>query len=207
MKKITGLVGMATLALMLSACSGDDDNTQKNSGSIDDGEQTNENGSIDHRVTENGKKEGSKDESGEDGIDVGFSLEGGSIEEAANVPTEQKEAIVEAFNRYIDTLNAGDVDAYLETLSEDGYNVDEERAATEELLATHVLTRTPEDITIVKYSDTEAQVFTSMETAIKDKESEEQDVNVGRQVTVMANEDGNWRVKSVHYIGDQEPKE
>ncbi|MCM3756399.1 DUF3225 domain-containing protein [Sporosarcina aquimarina] len=207
MKKITGLVGMVTLALMLSACSGDDDSAQKNSGSIDDGEQTNENGSIDHGVKESGEKEGKKDETGEDGIDVGFSLEGGSIEEAANVPAEQKIAIVESFSRYIDTLNVGDVDAYLETLSADGYNVEEERAATKELLATHVLTRTPEDITIVKYSDTEAQVFTSMETAVKDKESGEQDVNIGRQVTVMTNEDGNWKVKSVHYIGDQEPKE
>ncbi|MBD7909002.1 nuclear transport factor 2 family protein [Sporosarcina gallistercoris] len=203
MKKITGLVGTAALALMLSACSGDDDSTEKNSGSINDGEQTNENGSIDHGVTDKGDT-GAKEAKEDD--DIGFSLDGGGVEEAADVPAEQKEAIVAAFNRYIETLNEGDVDAYLETLSSDGYDLDEERAATEQLLATHELTRTPEDVTIVKYSDEEAQVFTTMETAVKDKESGAQDVSAGRQVTVMVNEDGAWKAKAVHYIGDPETK-
>lgn len=204
MKKLTGLVGTAALALMLSACSGDDDSAQKNSGSIDDGEQTNENGSIDHGVKDKGET-GGKEEAKED-EDIGFSLDGGSIEEASDVPAEQKQAIVAAFNRYIETLNEGDVDAYLETLSSDGYDLDEERAATDQLLATHELTRTPEDITIVKYSDKEAQVFTTMETAMKDRESGKQDVSAGRQVTVMANENGKWKAKAVHYIGDPESK-
>lgn len=203
MKKITGLVGITALALMLSACSGDEDSTQNNSGSIDDGEKTNENGSIDHGVKDKGDA-GAKDEQEND--DIGFSLDGSGVEEAANVPDEQKEAIVAAFNRYIETLNEGDVDAYLETLSSDGYDLDEERAATEQLLATHELTRTPEDLTIVKYSKEEAQVFTTMETAVKDKESGKQDVSEGRQVTVMANEDGKWKAKAVHYIGDPETK-
>ncbi|MGG0644168.1 hypothetical protein ABE021_09520 [Sporosarcina gallistercoris] len=203
MKKLTGLVGMAALALMLSACTGDDDSAQKNSGSIDDGERTNENGSIDHGVKDKGET-GGKETKEDD--DIGFSLDGGSIEEAADVPAEQKQSIVAAFNRYIDTLNEGDVDAYLETLSADGYDLDEERAATEQLLATYELTRTPEDITIVKYSDEEAQVFTTMETAMKDKESGKEEVSAGRQVTVMANENGKWKAKAVHYIGDPEPK-
>ncbi|REB08829.1 hypothetical protein DVB69_06830 [Sporosarcina sp. BI001-red] len=200
MKKTTGLIGVASLALLLSACSGDDDSAKKNPGSIDDGEQTNEYGSIDHGVTDKG------DKANEDGDDVGFSLDGGSIEEAANVPAEQKEAIVQAFNQYIDTLNEGDVDAYLESLSSDGYDLDDERAATEELLATRELTRTPTELTIVKYSEEEAQVFTTMETTVKDKESGKQDVSKGRQVTVMTNENGKWKAKAVHYIGDPEPQ-
>ncbi len=206
MKKVTGFAGVVTLALMLSACSGEDDAAQSKPGSIDDGEQTNEYGSIDHGVTDKGETEGKEGKADDAGDDIGFSLDGGSIEEAANVPDEQKKAITESFNRYIDTLNAGEVDAYLETLSTDGYDLDEERAASEELLATRELIRTPEELTIVKYSDEEAQVFTVMETSVKDKESGEQSVSEGRQVTVMVNDKDTWKVKAVHYIGDPESK-
>lgn len=198
MKKVTGLIGMATLALMLSACSGDDDNAQKNSGSIDDGEQTNENGSIDHGVKEKGEL---------DGEDGGYSINGVAIEEAVNVPSEAKEAILETFERYIDTLNAGEVDAYLETLSADGYDIDEEREATESMLATTELTRTPDDITIVKYTENEAQVFATMKIEVKDKDSEEAEITSGRQVTVLTQKDGNWKVNSINAIADPVPSE
>ncbi|WP_251638143.1 nuclear transport factor 2 family protein [Sporosarcina sp. NCCP-2716] len=197
MKKTAGVIGTAALVLMLGACSGGDSSKDDGQGSVDDGEQTNEFGSVDHGVKDEGKAD--------DGI--GFSLTDGKIEEAAGVPAEHKEAIRKAFSDYIDTLNAGDVKAYLGTLSSEGYNLEEERQATEELLATRTLTRTPDDVTIVAYTDKEAQVFSTMETAVKDKESGAGDVSTGRQVTVMVHEDGSWKVKSVHYIGDLENAE
>ncbi len=200
MKKTAGLIGSAALALMLGACSGDDSSKDSSQGSVNDGERTNEFGSVDHGVKENGTED-SADEG------VGFSLTGGEIEEAAGVPADEKKAIEKAFSDYIDTLNAGDVKAYLETLSSEGYNLEEERQATEEMLATRELTRTPDDVTIVAYTDKEAQVFSTMETAVKDKESGAGDVSTGRQVTVMTKEDGSWKVKSVHYIGDLENAE
>ncbi|WJY26158.1 MULTISPECIES: nuclear transport factor 2 family protein [Sporosarcina] len=198
MKKTAVLFGTAALVLTLGACGGED-SSENSQGSVNDGEQTNEYGSIDHGVKDKGTEM-----EGKDGGDVGFSLNGGDIEEASGVPEDQKEAIEKAFSEYIDTLNAGDVDAYLATLSEEGYDLGEERAATEELLTENELTRTPEDLTIVEYTEDEAQVFTVMKTAVKSKASGEEDVSSGRQVTVMNHEDGNWKVKSVHYIGDLE---
>ena len=201
MNKLLAIVGTTTLALLLSACSGDDEG-QSSQGSVNDGEQSSEFGSVDHGVKD---KNDLGAESGES--EVGFSLEGGSIEEAANVPADEKEAILDTFTRYIDTLNAGEVDAYLETLSEEGYDLDEERAATEEMLATTELTRTPDDITIVKFEDTEAQVFTTMKTEVKKKGSEEGEANIGRQVTVLTKDDATWKVSAVKYMGDPEPTE
>ncbi|WP_432354552.1 nuclear transport factor 2 family protein [Sporosarcina sp. A2] len=187
MKTLSALVGTAALALVLTACSGNEDG-KTTQGSVDDGEKSNEYGSIDHGV---------KDKDG-----VGFSLNGETIEEAANVPEDEKKAILTTFNRYIDTLNSQQIDEYLNTLSTATYNLDEERAATEELLATGVLTRTPDDATIVKYSKEEAQVFTTMETSIKVNETGAEEASKGRQVTVLTKEDGDWKVKAVHYIGD-----
>lgn len=189
MKKIPALIGTASLALLLSACSGDGDN-KSTSGSIDDGERSNEYGSIDHGVKEDGE--------------IGFSLDGGSVEEAENVPEDEKTAILKTFNQYIDTLNAGQVDEYLTTLSTDNYDVDEERAAAEEMLASGELTRTPDDLTIVQYSEEEAQLFSTMKTVMKVKETGQEDARQGRQVTVLTKQDGDWKVKAVHYIGDQE---
>lgn len=202
MKKVTGIIGSATLVLLLGACGGEDEG-QSTQGSIDDGEQSSEFGSVDHGV----KDKSDLEEQSDDG-EIGFSLEGGSIEEEANVPAEEKEAILDTFTRYIDTLNAGDVDAYLDTLSKDGYDLDEERTATKEMLATTELTRSPDNITIVKYTDTEAQVFTTMTTEVKEKESDaEAEKNIGRQVTVLTKEEGTWKVSAVKYMGDPETAE
>lgn len=201
MKKISTIIGTASLALLLGACGGDDDG-QSTQGSVDDGEQSTEFGSVDHGVKDKNDL-GQEDEEGE----VGFNIEGGSIEEEANVPADEKKLILETFNQYIDTLNAGDVDAYLETLSTDGYNLEEERTATEEMLTTTELTRTPDDLTIVKYEETEAQVFTTMKTAVKEKNGDAEEENIGRQVTVMTKEDGQWKVNAVKYMGDPETTE
>ena len=69
-------------------------------GSVDDGEATNGYGAIDHGVDE--KK-------------VGFSITGDTIEEAANIPAEEKEQILEAFNAYIEAFNEKDIEGYMNT--------------------------------------------------------------------------------------------
>ena len=70
-------------------------------GSVNDGEATNGYGAIDHGVDE--KK-------------VGFSITGDTIEEAANIPAEEKERILAVFNAYIEAFNEKDVEGYMNTL-------------------------------------------------------------------------------------------
>ncbi|MBO0588860.1 nuclear transport factor 2 family protein [Sporosarcina sp. E16_8] len=189
MKKMFVPISMSFL-LLLGACSNDAEKST-GSGSVDDGEAANENGAIDHGVDD--KK-------------VGFSLEGGAIEEASGVPAEEKEQILAAYKVNIDTLNEQDIDGYLDTLSPKDYDFEEERAFMEEQFSEYELNREVSNVTIVKYSDKEAQVFSNLKTSYKQLSTGLVTKQDGRQVTVFTKNDSGWKAVSVHYIGDEGKK-
>ena len=189
MKKMFIPVSMSVL-LLLGACSNDEGNST-GSGSVDDGEAANENGAIDHGVDD--KK-------------VGFSLEGGAVEEASGVSAEEKERILAVYNVYIDTLNEQDIEGYLDTLSPNDYDFEEERAFLEDQLSEYELNREVSNVTIVKYSDKEAQVFSNLKTSYKQLSTGLVTKQEGRQVTVFTKNDGDPKAASVHYIGDDGKK-
>lgn len=187
MKRNIGLL-MLMLLLVLSAC-GKKEEPVEGKGSVDDGEQPNSYGTVDHGV---------------DDQKVGFSLSGDSIEEATGIPEDEKQRILDAFDVYIATLNDRDIDGYLATLSEEKYDLVEERKVTETLFDEFDLTREASDITIVKYSETEAQVFSKIRTVYKEQATGLETKPTGRQVTVFKKEDDSWKVAGVYYIGDDE---
>lgn len=137
---------------------------------------------------------------------VGFEVMGDSIEEAANVPTEEKERILAAFNEYIDAFNAEDLDRYGETTSKNAkgfdYNLDLEEA--KKAFEMYAINRQADDVTIVKYDDKEAQVFANLTVDMTEEETDTQVSSAGRQVTVFVKEDADWKVSSVYYIGENE---
>ncbi|WP_172369939.1 nuclear transport factor 2 family protein [Sporosarcina jiandibaonis] len=180
---------MVGILLVLGACSADKENSS-NHGSVDDGETATNNGAIDHGV---------------DDKQVGFNMSGGMIEEAAGVPTAEKERILEAFSIYIDAFNEKDIDKYMGTLSKHSevFDLEEEREYMEEQFEEYDLNREAADITIVQYSEQEAQVFAKLKTKIKQISSGLEFDQLGRQVTVFTKDDGNWKVSSIHYIGDE----
>lgn len=179
--------------LVLGACSGDD-KPVSGQGSVDDGEAVKGNGTIDHGIDD--KK-------------VGFSLSGDSIEEAENIPAAEKEKIVETFDAYITAFNEKDIDAYFTTLSEEteSFDFEEERAYMEEVFSEYDLNRVASEVTIVKYSDMEAQVFAELKTSMKQLSTGLETNPTGRQVTLLTKDGSEWKVSSVHYIGDNEDKE
>lgn len=189
MKKFQ-VVFILALVLVLSACNGDKEESS-NAGSADDGEAVNENGTLDHGVKDKG---------------VGFSMTGESIEEAEEVPEEEKEQILEAFDVYIETFNDKDVDGYMNGLSKhtESFDLDKERTDLEELFNEHDVKREVSDETIVKYSENESHVFAKLKTSIKQLSSGLNLDQSGRQVTVFTKDDGDWKVASIHYLGDQE---
>lgn len=189
MKKLFVPISMSVL-LLLGACSSDAEKSN-GSGSVDDGEAMNENGAIDHGVDD--KK-------------VGFSLDGGAIEEASGVPAEEKERILSAFKLYMDKLNEQDVEGYLNTLSAKDYDIEEERTVMKDLFSEYELNREVTNVTLVKYSDTEAQVYSNLKTSYKQLSTGLETKPNGRQVTVFVKNEGDWKVSSVHYIGDDEKK-
>jgi len=189
MKKLVVLTSMSFI-LLLGACSNDKEKSVEN-GSVDDGEATNEYGTIDHGVDES---------------KVGFSLTGDTVEEVSGVPADVKEQILDVYNLNLETLNKQDIDGYLDTLSAEDYDFEEERSITKDLFSEYELNREVSNVTIVKYSEEEVQVFSNLKTSFKQLETGLETSPSGRQVTVLKKNDGNWKVASVHYIGDNVKK-
>lgn len=181
---------MLIVVLVLGACAGNKD--ASNHGTVNDGEAPSEFGSIDHGVDEN---------------KVGFNLSGGAIEEAANVPEEEKELIIQSFETYIHAFNNQDIDEYMSTLSEKpkSFNLEEERKYIKEAFEQFELSRKAKDMTIVKFDEEtgEAQLFANLATKMKQKSTGLETNRDGRQVTVFTKEDGDWKVNSVYYMEDQ----
>lgn len=139
----------------------------------------------------------------EDGT-VGFEVMGDSIQEAANIPADEKEKIIFAFNEYIKAFNDKDLERYKNIISKNaqGFNYDEDVKAVTEVFQQYDVNRTAEDITIVKYSKELAQVFSNLTTNTKELETGAELSGTGRQVTVFVKEDG-WKVSSIYYIGNE----
>lgn len=139
---------------------------------------------------------------------VGFEMSGDKIEEAENIPEEEKEKVIAAFNEYIDAFNAEDISRYKNILSKnaEGFNYEEDIQAAQNAFKDYDIKKIPSDITVVKYSDEEAQVFSNIVTNMKETATDTQLSSSGRQVTVFVKEDGTWKVTSIFYIGDQTSK-
>lgn len=139
---------------------------------------------------------------------IGFSITGDSIEEAENIPETEKEDILQAFDTYISTFNEKDWDAYLDMISDnsESFDKEEEMAYIETIFADFDLVREPSNTTIVKYKEDEAQVFSTLGHKLKQLETGLEKEESARQVTVFAKENGAWKVKSVHSIGENPAK-
>lgn len=149
-------------------------------------------------------KEKEQDLQGADEEGIGFSLSGESVEEAQNVPEEEKKDILNAFDLYITKFNEKDLDGYMDMIAEETESFDkqEERAYTASVFKEYDLNRVPSDITIVKYDKEEAQVFSKLSYTLKQLSTGLETKEEARQVTLFVKEDAQWRVKSVHSIGE-----
>lgn len=136
---------------------------------------------------------------------VGFEALGDEIEEATDVPKDAEKQILAAFDEYIAAFNSKDIDRYINTLSKNpqGFNVDEDIEVAKNVFAQYDIDRTASDVTIVKYSDDEAQVYANLQIKMTEIKTNTDLNSSGRQVTVFANEDGDWKVTSVYYIGNE----
>lgn len=140
---------------------------------------------------------------------VGFEMSGDNIEEVKDIPEKEKEKIIAAFQEYIDSFNAEDINRYKKTLSEnaEGFNYEEDVQAAQDAFKKYDINKKSSDITIVKYSDKEAQVFSKIVTDMTETSSKAQLSYSGRQVTVFVKEDDDWKISSIFYIGDQPSEE
>ncbi|MBD7943052.1 nuclear transport factor 2 family protein [Psychrobacillus sp. Sa2BUA9] len=190
MRLIIQVLTLAAITLGLAACN-DKEEVNPSSGSVNDSTPSQTESAIDHGA--------------EDKSDVGFQMSsGGDIEEAANVPEEEKTAVLNAFNEYIEAFNEEDIDRYLSVISKkpEGFNYESEKELVLETFENYDTVRTAEDVTIIEYNDKEAQVYSNIHIALHEPGSGAKLDRNGRQVTVFVKEEGKWVVTSVYFIGE-----
>lgn len=138
--------------------------------------------------------------------EVGFSMENGSIEEAANVPDAEKEEIINAFNTYMKMFNDENIEGYMSMLSDnpEGFKLEEEEAIVKDVFAKYNTVREAADVTIVEYDKNKTQVFTNLSINMTDSTTNVQTAVTGRQITLFVKENGSWKVSSVYFIQNTE---
>ncbi len=136
---------------------------------------------------------------------AGFTVFGGNIEEAQNVPVEEKNKIIAAFNEYIEAFNSENIQRYSATLSKEakGFDYDQDLSEAQEVFNKYTVNREAQDVTIVKYNEDEAQVFANLSVKMIEDATNTEVASTGRQVTVFVKEQDAWNVSSVYYIGNE----
>ena len=136
---------------------------------------------------------------------IGFEVMGDEVTKAPDIPKEEEEKILAAFDEYIESFNSKDIDRYVQTLSKhpQGFDYEEDLEAAKKAFEQYNIERTPSDVTIVKYDEKEAQVFANLDIQMTELETDVELTSSGRQVTVFVKEDDAWKVTSVYYIGNE----
>lgn len=141
---------------------------------------------------------------------VGFEMLGESIKKAGNVPADQEKAILASFDEYIAAFNEADLERYKKVISKnaEGFKYDDDIQAITEVFKQYSVNREADDVTIVNYKEEEeeAQVFSNLKTETKEIKTGAEFAGVGRQVTVFVKEGDDWKVTSIYYIENDNPK-
>ncbi|EPD52202.1 hypothetical protein HMPREF1210_01555 [Paenisporosarcina sp. HGH0030] len=190
--KFKYMMVLALISILLSACASEED--RGGAGSVSDGETSSENNALEHGVKNQDQEQS----------DVGFEMSGSDIEEAQDVPVDEKKAILSAFDTYMTSFNNEDFETYMSVIAKEpeGFDYKEEEEMIKKTFKEYKVKRTAEDVTVIKYDKSQAQVFASLAISLEQESTGAKLDRTGRQVTVFAKEDGNWRVSSVYFIGD-----
>ncbi|MGM0897787.1 MAG: DUF4440 domain-containing protein [Bacillota bacterium] len=177
------------LMLALAGCSGEEDSSV-NGNTAEDGNAANENNAVEHGI---------KDQ------EVGFTLDDDGDIIAAEVPETEKKELLGAYEEYIAAFNDEDMDRYMDTIAEnpDGFDREEDQQALSEAFENYDTTYTTSDETIVKYEEERAEVFATINVEMNEAGTEQGMKQSGRQVVVFKKEQDEWKVTSLHFIGNQ----
>ena len=130
-----------------------------------------------------------------------------NLEEAKDVPEEEKQAILDAFNEYIESFNAEDVDRYLATLSDTPVNftLEEEEAAVNNIFSKLDVRREASNVKIINFQGKKADVYADLEVMTKDPNSDREATVSGKQLTIFQKTDEGWKVSMIKVM--QNPDE
>ncbi|OMP65828.1 hypothetical protein BTO28_15685 [Domibacillus epiphyticus] len=119
------------------------------------------------------------------------------IEEAENVPAEEKKAILTVLDKQVKSFNNKDADAYMSTISKtpESFDYTEEKQYVQKVFDTFDASMTPLNPMIIKYDDETktANVFMNMESTSKDLSTGKEVSQTTRQIMVFKKEDAGWK--------------
>jgi ketosteroid isomerase-like protein len=193
-KKIMLGIGMSTL--LLAACGGED-------------EAKEEKKDTEEVQKEDPKKDPATDEAASLQQMTQVVEDAGALKEAENIPAEEKTAITDAFNQYIDAFNNEDFDSYMSVISKTPVNFkyeDEERYV-KQIFDSVDSKRSVENMKIINYAGKKADVYAEITATTKDPNSDKEVTRSGKQVTVFHKKDDGWKVAAIFFLASEGEKE
>lgn len=212
---LTKLIFTSVCVLLLSACGNNAASEDQNKGSVSDGEKSStkqvvENTDISKTVEEaqrqpsSAKPEAQQAQSiqGDSKDDeAGYSVVDGKIEEAAEIPAEDKKQLLAAFKEYMDAFNAKDLERYEAILAQnpEGFNLQEDLNNAAAIFKDFDIKRTATNVTITDYSGNRAYIYADFIIDVKQENTEAKDEV--KQLTQFVKESTGWKVTSLQAIG------
>lgn len=187
-------IGMSTL--LLAACGGED-------------EAKEEKKDTEEVQKEDPKKDPATDEAASLQQMTQVVEDAGALKEAENIPAEEKTAITDAFNQYIDAFNNEDFDSYMSVISKTPVNFkyeDEERYV-KQIFDSVDSKRSVENMKIINFAGKKADVYAEITATTKDPNSDKEITRSGKQVTVFHKKDDGWKVAAIFFLASEGDKE
>jgi ketosteroid isomerase-like protein len=187
-KRIALGIGMSSL-LLLAACSEEDKEQGTEEPKQEDVEKA---------------EEKSKDAAPQSNMEL--SMEDiGEIKEAEGIPAEDKQAILDSFNQYIEAFNQEDIETYMKVISKTPINFtyEEEEKYVKSIFDQVDSKRTTENTTIINYAGKKADVYSEITAVTTDPDNGKEATRSGRQVSVFHKDgDGNWKLAAIFFIAN-----
>jgi ketosteroid isomerase-like protein len=187
-KRIALGIGMSSL-LLLAACSEEDKEQGAEESKQEDVEKAEE-----------------KSEDAAPQSNMELSMEDiGEIKEAEGIPAEDKQAILDSFNQYIEAFNEEDIETYMKVISKNPINFtyEEEEKYVKSIFDQVDSKRTTENTTIINYTEKKADVYSEITAVTTNPDSGEEATRSGRQVSVFHKDsDGKWKLTAIFFIAN-----
>lgn len=180
---------------LLAGCG--DDEQQEAANSASDGEPANTATQETHTASDEQKNETTADEESSTKEKSAAQTEKVPIEEAENVPAEEKDAILAVLDKQVESFNNKDIDSYMATISQtpESFDYKEEKLYVQKVFETFEASMTPLNPVIIKYDEEmkTANVFMNMKSTSKDMSTGKEVSQTTRQIMVFKKEEAGWK--------------
>jgi ketosteroid isomerase-like protein len=189
-------IGMSTL--LLAACGGDEEAKKDNK---EDTEEVQE--------SKNPKNDPATDEAASLTQMTQIVEDAGALKEAEDIPAEEKTAITETFNQYIDAFNAENFESYMSVISKTPVNFkyEDEKRYVKQIFDSVDSKRTVKNMKIINYAGKKADVYAEITATTKDPKGGKEVTRSGKQVTVFHKKDDGWKVAAIFFLASEEDQE